>query len=166
MTETWTRSAIGQIAAILMVSWGGLAYAALPAVPEDAPVIQAQMQELATRLDSPAYAADVSWDEHIVLVYRLAQHREPTPVEFRTLCALRDEGRLKRSDVLSLVLRGDAPGPSWDQCRALLREAGAKSVQGGADTRAVGRRLAAIPLRRPRLASVAHQPIRGRPTPR
>jgi len=113
--------------------------------PADAASIQQKMQDVIDFLDSPAYAELVSWDEHVVLVYKLAQGREPTPLEFFLLRAFREDIGMKRSTVLSVALRGKARRTSWAQCRDFLKRVGISDFQADWDVREAARRLAAVP---------------------
>ena len=57
----------------------------------DGESIQQGLQTVIDYLDSPGYAELVSWDEHVVLTYKLTQGREPTPLEFFLLRAFRED---------------------------------------------------------------------------
>lgn len=113
--------------------------------PADAASIQQGMQEFIDSLDSPGYAELVSWDEHVVLVYKLAQGREPTPLEFFLLRAFREDIGMKRSTALSVALRGKARRTTWAQCRDFLKWVGISDFQADSDVREAARRLAAVP---------------------
>jgi hypothetical protein len=79
------------------------------------------MQGLIDYLDSRQYRQAVSWGEHVVLCYRMAQRRAPTIFEYYLLDALRQDIGFPRSAVLSVALRGNKPSPSWDQCRNFMK---------------------------------------------
>jgi hypothetical protein len=113
--------------------------------PADAAAIQRGMQEVIDFLDSPGYAAFVSWDEHIVLVYRLTQGREPTPLEFFLLRAFRDDIGMRRSTVLSVALRGKARRTTWVQCRDFLSRVKISDFRTDSGVMEIARRLAAVP---------------------
>ena len=83
--------------------------------------IQTQMTALINYLDSPAYAATTTWEEHIVLAYQLAQQRPPTPLEFLFLNLYRQHEPVSRGFALSVALRGQETETSWEQCAAFLR---------------------------------------------
>jgi len=65
--------------------------------PPDWASIRQGIQGVIDFLDSAAYAQLVSWDEHVVLAYKLAQGREPTPLEFFLLRACREDIGMNRS---------------------------------------------------------------------
>lgn len=105
--------------------------------PEDAPQVRQDIEQLSAWLDSPEYAREVTWEEHIVLAYKAAQGRTPTLLEYLLVQGLRTDSGIRRSDVLSFAMMGDDASPSWDKCRAF---AGTKSVdafRSSAETRAV-----------------------------
>jgi hypothetical protein len=95
---------------------------AAPAKPLDAASIQHRMQRLIDFLDSPVYKEMATWEEHIVLVYKLVKGRMPTSLELFLLDAYRDDIGLKRSTVLSIVLRNKRRYPDWSQCRDFLQK--------------------------------------------
>ena len=107
--------------AALLLSFRGVSpgYADAP-VAENAG-IQAQMTTLINYLDSPAYAATTTWEEHIVLAYQLARQRPPTPLEFLFLNLYRQHEPVSRDFALSVALRGQETEISWEQCAAFLR---------------------------------------------
>jgi hypothetical protein len=107
--------------------------------------IQQRMQKMIDFLDSPSYAELVSWDEHVVMVYRLTQGREPSPLEFFLLRRFREEIGMRRSTVLSVALRGEAPYLTWAHCRAFLNRVKVSDFQVDPEVRGIARRLAAVP---------------------
>lgn len=113
--------------------------------PADAAAIQRAMQKVIDILDSPGYAEFVSWDEHVVLAYKLAQGREPTPVELFLLRAFRDDIGMKRSTVLSVALRGYARRTTWVQCRDFLSRVKISDFRVDSEVMEITRRLAAVP---------------------
>jgi len=117
-----------------------------PAEPPDAASIRQEMQLLVNYLDSPGYAQAVSWDEHVVLSYRLAQRRDPTVLEFFLLRALHDDTGLSRSGALSAALRGSEAVPTWAQCRDLVGRAGPANWGVDDSVKQTAERLAAVPL--------------------
>lgn len=105
----WKGSISFTLLAALFVVWAGLAPNCNgSSKPADGASIQQRMREVIDFLDSPGYEELVSWDEHVVLVYKLVQGQEPTPLEFFLLRAFREDLGMKRSTVLSVVLRGKA----------------------------------------------------------
>jgi hypothetical protein len=117
-----------------------------PAQPPDAAPVRQAMQRLIDHLDSPSYAHAVSWDEHVVLAYRLAQGRDPTALEFFVLRALRDQIGFTRSAALSVALRGSAAAPTWAQCRDLVQRVGPHNLKADESVTQSAQRLAAVPL--------------------
>jgi hypothetical protein len=113
--------------------------------PPDAVSIQERMQKVIDFLDSPGYAEAVSWDEHVVLVYKLAQGRMPSPLEFFLLGAFREDIGMTRSAALSVALRGEALYPTWEQCRAFLNRVSVSDFQADQEVREMARQLAAVP---------------------
>ncbi len=90
-------------ASLLLLSSGCPGPGNGPSGPDDEALRQ-EIEEVAAHLDSESYAAEVTWEEHVVLTYRLALDRDPTPVELAMLSRLRDHVELDRSDVLALAL--------------------------------------------------------------
>jgi hypothetical protein len=118
---------------------------AAPAKPQDAQSIQQKMQKVIKFLDSPDYATAVSWEEHLVLVYQLAQGRMPSPLEFFLLGALRDQIGLTRSAALSVALRGKVSYPTWEQVRNFLNRNDASDFHARHEVRQKARKLAKVP---------------------
>jgi hypothetical protein len=108
-----------KVVLIVTLCWPALGYA-ISAEPLDAASIQSRMQGLIDFLDSQQYKQAVSWGEHVVLCYRLAQRRAPTIFEYYLLDALRQDIGFPRSAVLSVALRAKKRSPSWDQCRKFI----------------------------------------------
>jgi len=131
--------------AALSVVWAGLVPNCDGASkPAHAASIQQKMQDVIDFLDSPGYAELVSWDEHVVLVYKLAQGREPTPLEFFLLRKFREDIAMKRSTALSVSLRGKARRTTWGQCRDFLKWVEISDFQADSDVRETARRLAGV----------------------
>jgi hypothetical protein len=139
------RSILTLLAVLLAGSVWLIPPFAHPSQPPDAASIQQRMEGVIDFLDSPGYAEFISLDEHVVLVYRLAQRREPTPLEFFLLRAFRQDIGMKRSTVLSVALRGKARYLTWTQCRAFLSRVKVSDFQVDSDVREAARRLAAVP---------------------
>jgi hypothetical protein len=108
-------------AVLIFLLFTAFAYAA-PSRPADAASIQHRMQRLINFLDSPVYEDMVTWEEHVVLAYKLVKGRMPTPLEFFLVGAYHDDTGLKRSAVLSIVLRNKRRYPDWSQCRDFLQK--------------------------------------------
>jgi len=86
--------------------------------PGDAQEIRGDMERIVTFLESDGYSEGVSWNEHVVLVYRLSLDRDPTGPEMALLCGSQRDTGITRSAVLSIALRGENLTPSWEVCRA------------------------------------------------
>jgi hypothetical protein len=143
----WKGSISFTLLAVLFVVWAGLAPNCNGASkPADAASIQQGMQEVIDFLDSPGYAELVSWDEHVVLVYKLARGRDPTPLEVFLLGAFREDIGMKRSTVLSVALRGSARRTTWAQCRDFLERVKLSDFRADLEVTEAARRLATVPL--------------------
>ncbi len=105
---------------VLVALWIGQWSRPAGAQALDPSAIQAAMQPMLQALDGSDYAAQVSWTEHLVLSYQLAQGRYPTRLEFYTLRALGDHTPLSRSAVLSIALRGEELAPTWTQLQTFV----------------------------------------------
>ena len=90
--------------------------------PLDAALIRQKMQKVIDFLDSANYAKIVSWEEHVVLVYKLSENIEPSLLKFALLKKLHKYPGLKPSAALSIALRGKEKRPSWQQCRTFLNQ--------------------------------------------
>jgi hypothetical protein len=112
----------------VVVLWPVILYADV-AKPADAEPIQSKLQTVINYLDSPQYSKLVSWNEHVVLAYRLTRGRAPTAFEFYLLGLLRDDIGFTRSAVLSVALRGKKRYPSWTQCRNFTRRVAASNFR-------------------------------------
>jgi hypothetical protein len=125
------------LAVLLAVSVWLIPTYAHPSQPPDAASIQQRMQRVIDEM--------VSWEEHVVLIYKLTQGREPTPLEFFLLRAFREDIGMTRSAALSVALRGEEPYPTWAQCRAFLNRVDVSDFQADQGVRGMARKLAAIP---------------------
>jgi hypothetical protein len=143
--RTKGRSVFTLLAVLLAVSVWLIPTYAHPSQPPNAASIQQGMQRVIDFLDSPGYVELVSWDEHVVLIYKLTQGREPTPLEFFLVRAFRQDIGMKRGTVLSVALRGKARYLTWAQCRAFLSRVKVSDFQVDSDVREAARRLAAVP---------------------
>jgi hypothetical protein len=113
--------------------------------PPDEASIQHRMQKMINFLDSPNYAELVSWDEHVVIAYRVTQGREPSPPEFFLLRRFREDIGMRRSTALSVALRGEARYLTWAHCRTFLNRVKVSDFQVDPEVREIARRLAAVP---------------------
>ena len=128
----------------IVLLWPAMLYADVVR-PADAESIQSRLQAVIDYLDSPQYSRLVSWNEHVVLSYRLARGRAPTALEFYLLGMLRYDIGFSRSAVLSVALRAEAPYPGWSQCRDFVRQVAASDFRSSYRTRTSARRLARTP---------------------
>ena len=135
----------GLLAAML---WCALGVALAQTPPDDAPIIASGMRAILMSLDAAPALKDRSMDAFIVKAYQQAWDRKPTPEEFQNIRMLTAQYSLKRSQVLSLVLRGTEPGPTWEQCRNFLDHASAKSLESDAAAIAAADTLAREDLAR------------------
>ncbi len=103
------------------------------------------IEDIASHLDSESYATEVSWEEHVVLCYRLAQDRDPTPVELAFLDRLRLDPGLTRSEVLALALGRGEEAVDWAGSRRFLAEHSKDSFRPDASAAAAARQLKETP---------------------
>jgi hypothetical protein len=136
------------LAAALLVAVDGC----VPLPPADDTLaelaVQQGMEAVISHLDSPAWAARVSWPEHIVQVYRLALDRDPTPVEYAMVQTLREHPGLRRSDVLALALATNEDVLTWETCAGFLSRNKSLPVEPDATVTATARRLFGTPPER------------------
>lgn len=109
--------------------------------------IHKQMQSLVGFLDSQTYASQISWNEHIVMVYQLAARRDPSLPEFFNILKLQDQIALKRSTVLALALRGEGLGADWEHCRRFMERIDISDFSVSTRVKESAQRLAAAPLK-------------------
>lgn len=86
----------------------------------------------------------MDYGELTVSLFLKAHGRPPSPAEFFIIRETARTFSATPEEVLSLVLREDQPGPTWDQCRRFLERARAKSAA-APDAAALAAKLAAIP---------------------
>ncbi|MCP3918457.1 MAG: CehA/McbA family metallohydrolase [bacterium] len=131
-------------------------------VPAAAADVQRRMQSLIDALDAPAYAARVTWDEHVVLCYELVHDRSPTARELHRLRRYAADLHISPSTALSFVMRGSESHPTWGQCRDLLDRVRAADFRVDAAVRADALRLAALEpapdVESPSLEQASEQP--------
>lgn len=135
-----------RVVLIVALCWPALGYT-ISAAPPDAASIQSRMQDMIDFLDSPQYKQAVSWGEHVVLCYRLAQRRAPTIFEYYLLDALRQDIGFPRSAVLSVALRAKKRSPSWDQCRNFMKRVNVSRFRTSEKVGNQARKLAKTPRR-------------------
>ena len=123
-------------------------HSAEESLPLDAELLRQGMRKIIDFLDSDEYADKVSWDEHVVLTYRLAAGRDPDIVEFYQLKKLRETVDLPRSSALSMALRSKSSHPEWSQCRNFLSRFRLSDFQADGGVRASVEQLAGEPLRK------------------
>lgn len=112
---------------------------------QDPETVRAQYDQIIAHLDSPTYARDVSWEEHLVLSYQIARDRDPTPLEFLVLQLLNAHGALKRSDILAVALREDDQALTWDRCAQSLGKLELEKFRSTPETRDTVKKLDATP---------------------
>lgn len=128
-----------------LFTWAGACLLLLGASCPRPPALRQAIEEVIGHLDSAAYAAEVPWEEHVVLCYRLAQDRDPTPVELAILGELRLDPGLRRSDVLALALGGGEEPVTWEDVRRFLRRHDGESFRPDASVTAAAQRLRETP---------------------
>lgn len=106
--------------------------------------LRRRIERIADFLDSAAHAG-VSWEAHVVLCYRLAQDRDPTPVELAILEGVRVDPGIRRSDVLALALAGAAERVKPEDWSRFLERHGVGSFVADASVTEAARRLTATP---------------------
>jgi hypothetical protein len=103
----------------------GLAYFVYTKQEASAPVgqyrIQQRIENILQEVDSEGFAGRASTGEFIVGAFRQIKNRDPLPYEFHALQHLYTENRMKRSDLLSLLVAGDDGQISWEECQTLLK---------------------------------------------
>jgi hypothetical protein len=138
------RSSVTLLAVVLAISVWLVSTCNGSAQPPDGESIQQGLRRVIDFLDSPDYAELISWDEHVVLAYKLSQWREPTALEFFLLRAFREDIGMKRSTVLSVALRGKVQHLTWAQCRVFLSRVEVSDFRVDSEVREIARRLAAV----------------------
>lgn len=114
--------------------------------------IRRDLEKIIKYVDSEGYKNKVSWEEHLILIYQLAQERSPTAPEFYLLGKAHADRDLSRSDALSLAIRGTASGTtSWSQCAAFLDKKSLKSFAVNDQVR-----QAAIELQQKAIGDIIH----------
>ena len=105
--------------------------------------MRARIEALSAFLDGPAYAAEVSWDEHVVLAYRHARGRGPSPVEFHLLAALKAHHGMTRGEALAVAMREDGKPLTWEACAAFVEKSAESDFTSSDAVRQASKRLAA-----------------------
>jgi len=150
---------IGPVATVLAAIMWLVPVFAHALEPPDAAAIRKKMEKIIKFVDSPGYAQWMSWDEHVVLAYKLAQGRLPSPLEFYVLDALREDIGFTRSAALSAALRGEALTPTWDMCRDFVRRVEVADFRAGQQVKESARQLAGVP--RWQILAEMHEQILG-----
>ena len=104
--------------------------------------LQQQVEELLQQVDSTEFAGQVSSGEFIAGAFQLIKGRPPLAYEFHALQHLAGEKRMKRSDLLGLLLAGDDSRVSWEECLAFLKSDPVNSLKNTASIRALVQPLA------------------------
>ncbi len=132
------------VAAVVAAGGGGAEAAAAP--PQDAAAIQSGIAGFVAVVETSSPAKRLDYRELTVALFLRAHGRAPSPVEFFMIRETAEAFSATPEEVLSLVLREDQPGPTWDQCRRFLQRSGEKEFQPSSDAAAVAAALAATPL--------------------
>lgn len=111
--------------------------------PADAAAIQDGIGQAVAALQASGAGKAVDDPERLVAMYILAHDAPPAPEIFLAIRALIDEWNLGAEEVLSLVIRGDQPRPSWDQCRRFVEGFRGKGLRMDPRARRSAERLAA-----------------------
>jgi hypothetical protein len=99
----------------------------------DETLLKNQTQQVLQEIDSTTFANDVSNDEFIVRAYQLVDNRKPDAFEFYYCKLLFTKNNLTRSNLLALLMAGDANDISWDKCRTFIKAGPASFLKNTAD---------------------------------
>ena len=128
------------IAAAVAVCAGAVA-----APPQDAAAIQSGIAGFVAVVETSSPAKRLDYGELTVALFLQAHGRAPSPAEYFMIRETAEAFSATPEEVLSLVLREDQPGPTWDQCRRFLERVRAKGAAVPPDAAALAAELAAIP---------------------
>lgn len=124
---------------------GAVCAGAVAAPPQDAAAIKNGIFGVVAGVEASAAAKRMDYGELTVSLFLKAHGRPPSPAEFFIVRETARTFSATPEEVLSLVLREDQPGPTWDQCRRFLERVHAKSASVPLDTAALAAELAATP---------------------
>lgn len=130
------------ITIIIVLSLAGMSAGETP--PEDAAAIEAGMHDVISTLDNSVLVKSMDPAEWIVSLYLMAHGEAPAPETFLAIQALSDVYGLDNAQILSLILRGDEPGPTWEQCRQFLGRFNEKGLEADSDAKALAGLLKAM----------------------
>ena len=138
----WLRF-VSYAAVVVAVSATCLEALAVP--PEDAAAIERGIGGFVAGMEASSAAKRMDYGELTVSLFVQAHGRAPSPAEFFVVRDVAATFSATPEEVLSLVLREDQPGPTWEQCRRFLERSGAKQFEASSDAAAVAAALAATP---------------------
>jgi len=119
----WLRF-VSYAAVVVAVSATCLEALAVP--PEDAAAIERGIGGFVAGMEASSAAKRMDYGELTVSLFVQAHGRAPSPAEFFVVRDVAATFSATPEEVLSLVLREDQPGPTWEQCRRFLERSGAK----------------------------------------
>ena len=126
----------------VLVAWPVQSEVANP--PEDAEAIEMGLKGLIDRMETSSLHKSMDLAEFIVSIHLLAHGEPPAPETFLAIRALSASFELGTPEILSLVIRGDEPGPTWDQCRQFLERFEEKTLQADPEVKALAALLKAM----------------------
>lgn len=112
--------------------------------PADAAAIQDSIGQAVAALEASGARRTVDDSERLVAMYMLAHDAPPMPDTFLAIRVLAEQWNLGPEALLSLVIRGDQSGPTWDQCRRFVQRFQTKGIRVDPQARRSAERLAAI----------------------
>lgn len=104
-------------------------------LPGDEAMVQKGIQQILQAIDSTAFANQLSMDEFIVKAFQLIKNRKPDAFEFYYYQTLAAKNHLKRSELLGLIMGGEANGITWEACRNLMNSNFLTRLKSAADVR-------------------------------
>ena len=113
--------------------------------PQDAAAIQSGIAAVVAGVKASSAAKRMDYGELTVELFFKAHGRPPSPSEFFLIRETAKTFSSTPEEVLSLVLREDEPGPTWEQCRRFLERVHAKSAAVPVDTATLAQQLADTP---------------------
>lgn len=131
--------------AAVVVAASAVCPAAFAVPPEDATTIERGIGEFVAGMEASFAAKRMDYGELTVSLFVQAHGRAPSPAEFFVVRDVAETFSATPEEVLSLVLREDQPGPTWEQCRRFLERSGAKQFEAPSDAAALAAALAATP---------------------
>ncbi len=132
-------------AAVAVVAALASCPAAFAVPPEDAAAIELGIGGFVAEMEASSPAKRMDYGELTVSLFLQAHGRAPSPAEFFVVRGVAEMFSATPEEMLSLVLREDQPGPTWEQCHRFLERSGAKQFQPSSDAAALAAALAATP---------------------